>query len=87
MTDGQAELFTLATPDKRRGPRLTASEAATLYRSGKSVCEIARDPKITRQGVENHIRNAGLGGNVWCPIHRTHEALRLEDGQVWGGGI
>ena len=86
MTAEQAGLFDAepSKPMRQRGPRLTADAAAVLYRSGASVCEIARDFKLTRQGVENRIRDGGLGGNAWCPIHRTHEALRLEDGQVWG---
>ena len=75
----QAPLFNLAAsaPVRRKAsrPKLTASEAARLYRSGMSVCEIARDYRLTRSGVETRIRDGGLAGLQWCSIHRIHEEL------------
>jgi hypothetical protein len=64
--------------------KLTPAEAADLYAKGQSACEIARDYGLTRQGAEARIRAGGLGGNVWCPIHRTHEHLRLENAEALG---
>ena len=56
---------------------LTPEEAASLYRSGLSACQIAQMHKLTRNGVESRIRAGGLGGLQWCPIHCTHEELQL----------
>ena len=56
--------------------KLTPAEAAALYRSGWSACEIANAYGITRAGAEARIRAAGLGGLQWCPVHRVHEELR-----------
>jgi hypothetical protein len=76
---------------KASRPKLTPAEAANLYRQGMSACEIAAAHGITRQGAEARIRAGGLGGVCWCPIHRTHEELRLDDpraplnaGSMWG---
>jgi hypothetical protein len=55
---------------------LTPAEAADLYRSGKSACEIAAVHGITRQGAEARIRAGGLAGLQWCPVHRVLEELR-----------
>jgi len=57
-------------------PSLTPAEAARMYRSGMSACEIAHAYAITRQGAESKIREGGLGGVQWCPICRTHEELQ-----------
>jgi len=84
--DTQLVLFddatgTPATParpgGKTRRPKLTPAEAADLYRSGQSACEIAAAHGITRQGAETRIRAGGLGGVQWCRIHRAHEELRM----------
>lgn len=76
---GQLPLFGLAAlAPARRTPgrqKLTAAGAARLYRSGMSACEIARDYKLTRSGVEARIRAGGLAGVRWCPVHRTCEEL------------
>jgi hypothetical protein len=61
---GQMTLFDLGTPAPARGkaarPKLTVAGAASLYRSGMSACEIARDYKLTRSGAEARIRAGGL---------------------------
>ncbi len=54
---------------------LTPAEAADLYRSGMSACQIAAARGITRQGAEARIRAGGLGGLQWCPVHRVLEEL------------
>jgi hypothetical protein len=56
-------------------PRLTPAEAARMYRSGMSACEIAHACAITRQGAETKIREGGLGGVQWCPLCRAYEEL------------
>lgn len=55
---------------------LSPAEAAGLYHSGLSACQIAERHKLTRQGAEARIRAGGLGGLQWCPIHQVHEELR-----------
>jgi hypothetical protein len=84
----QAPLFNLAAvaPVRRKGrPKLTTAEAAGLYRSGMSACEIARDYKLTRSGVETRIRAEGLAGLQWCSIHRIHEELHPDFRAVMPG--
>lgn len=54
---------------------LSPDDAAALYESGKSVCEIAAAHKLTKTGVEDKLRKRGKHGLVWCPIHRMYEAL------------
>lgn len=65
-------------PPPPAGP-LTPSEAARLYRDEHwSVCQIAAawaHRRITRAGVENRLRTAGIGGNMYCPLHRRMERL------------
>jgi len=56
--------------------RLTPEHAGEMYRAGKSACVIAAEFKIRPSRAADRIRAAGLGGNVWCPIHRTHETIR-----------
>lgn len=82
MTTVQATLFDQVpsetparTVRKPARPKLTAAEAADLYRKGMSACEIATSHGITRQGAEARIRDGGLAGVQWCRIHRTHEEL------------
>jgi hypothetical protein len=66
---------------------LSPAEAAVMYRSGMSACEIAAaSARITRQGAEARIRAAGLGGLAWCSIHRTYEELTL-DGPVYAPSL
>jgi len=59
-----------------------------MYRSGMSACVIAaaQKPRLTRSGAESRIRAAGLGGLVWCSIHRTYEELTL-DGPVYAPSL
>ena len=45
---------------------LTPAEAAALYRTGMSACEIAHACRITRQGARPRIRGGGLAGVRWC---------------------
>lgn len=54
---------------------LPPAEAAALYKSGLSACQIAEKHKITRAGAENAIRKGGLGGLQWCPVHRRLETV------------
>lgn len=66
---------------------LSPTEAAELYRGGMSACDIAAaHPRLTRSGVESRIRAAGLGGLVWCTIHRIHEELTM-DGPVYAPSL
>jgi hypothetical protein len=51
------------------------ADAAELYRSGLSVCQIAEQTGLTRSGVEDKIRKGGLRGLCWCPVHRQLEVL------------
>jgi hypothetical protein len=63
--------------------KLTPDEAADLYRSGKSSCEIAQFHKLTRNGVEARIRAGGIsGGVVWCPVRRIHEELHWTNAEA-----
>lgn len=77
---GQMTLFDLAAPVRRKAgrPKLTVAESVSLYRSGMSACEIARDYKLTRSGVETRIRAGGLAGLAWCPVHRIHEEIHSD---------
>jgi len=67
---------------------LSPTEAAAMYRSGMSACEIAaaQKPRLTRSGVESRIRAAGLGGLVWCSVHRIHEELTM-NGPVYAPSL
>lgn len=61
-------------------PRLTPAEAARLYsKKHMSVCEIAQQYKLTRQGVASRIRAAGLGGVMWCTPCGQYEELALAE--------
>jgi hypothetical protein len=56
---------------------LTPAMAGQLYEAGLSPCQILRLwPRMTRAGVEDKIRAAGLAGLVWCPLCRRLEDLR-----------
>jgi hypothetical protein len=56
--------------------KLTPDEAARMYRSGMSSCQIAAATKLTRNGVEARIRAGGISGGLqWCPVHQVHEEL------------
>jgi hypothetical protein len=50
-------------------------DAADLYRSGLSACQIATLHKLTRPGAEEKIRKGGLHGLQWCPDHRKYEEV------------
>lgn len=54
---------------------LTPQDAAALYQSGLSACQVAEQSKLTRAGAENAIRKGGLGGLQWCPVHRRLETV------------
>jgi hypothetical protein len=54
---------------------LLAQDAADLYRSGLSACQIATLHKLTRPGAEEKIRKGGLHGLQWCPDHRKYEEV------------
>ncbi|MCW2929996.1 MAG: hypothetical protein JWM19_958 [Actinomycetia bacterium] len=54
---------------------LSHAEAADLYKSGQSACQIAAANKLTKLGVEGILRKSGLGGLQWCPIHHYLEVL------------
>lgn len=76
MSDGA--LFDLpepAGPPARRGP-LTRDEAARLYASGLTACQIRElYPRMTVPGVEARIRLGGRGGLLWCPLCRRLEEI------------
>lgn len=54
---------------------LLPADAAELYRSGLSACQIAEQHGLTKSGVEDKIRRGGLRGLVWCPVHHCLEVL------------
>lgn len=54
---------------------LLPADAAELYRSGLSACQVAEQTGLTRSGAEDKIRKGGLRGLQWCPIHRRLEVL------------
>lgn len=54
---------------------LSPAEAAALYKSGLSACQVAEAHKLTRAGAETAIRKGGLGGLQWCPLHRKLELV------------
>lgn len=54
---------------------LLPADAAELYRSGLSACQIAEQHGLTKSGVEDKIRKGGLRGLVWCPVHHCLEVL------------
>jgi hypothetical protein len=61
-----------------KGEVLPSARAAHLYREGYSVCEIHdMYPRITRRGVVYRLRDEGVGGLTWCPVHRTFERVEL----------
>jgi hypothetical protein len=62
--------------------KLTPADAADLYRSGMSACQIAQAHGITRQGAEARIRAGGLGGVQSCPVHRVHEELHMANAEA-----
>jgi hypothetical protein len=50
--------------------------AGQLYAAGLSPCQVLRLwPRMTRAGVEDKIRAAGLAGLVWCPLCRALEPM------------
>jgi hypothetical protein len=56
---------------------LTPAMAGELYRAGLSPCQILKLwPRMTRAGVEDKIRAAGLAGLAWCPLCRALEPLQ-----------
>jgi hypothetical protein len=57
---------------------MTDAEAADLYRSGMSACEVAATQKprpLTKSGAEEKIRRGGARGLQWCSVHRKYEVL------------
>ena len=57
---------------------LPAAKAGALYRQGWSVCEIHdMYPRVTRRGVVARLRDAGVGGLSYCPVHAALERVEL----------
>lgn len=54
---------------------LSPADAAEMYRSGMSACEIAEQAKLTPAGAAAAIRKGGLSGLGWCKIHRRLEEV------------
>jgi hypothetical protein len=54
---------------------LTPADAAALYRSGLSACQIAADSKLTKAGAQAAIRKGGRNGLGWCPLCRRLEEV------------
>ncbi len=54
---------------------LSPADAADLYRSGLSACQVAEQTGLTRAGAEEKIRKGGLHGLQWCPVHHRLETL------------
>jgi hypothetical protein len=54
---------------------LTPADAAALYRSGLSACQVAEANKLTRAGAQAAIRKGGLNGLGWCPLCRRLEEV------------
>lgn len=54
---------------------LPETEAAALYDSGMSACEIARENGLTKSGAEEKIRRGGRHGLQWCPVCRKLEEV------------
>lgn len=54
---------------------LSPADAASLYRSGLSACQVAEQNKLTRSGAETIIRKGGVYGLQWCKIHCELEEL------------
>jgi hypothetical protein len=62
-------------PARRSGPRLTAANAAVLYRSGMSACEIGARWGVSAKQAAGWIRSEGVHGVSWCPLCRVHEVV------------
>jgi len=58
------------------GPGVRA-RAIRLYLQDRSACEIAAviGRTTTPSSITGHLRDAGLGGVHWCPVHRVHEEI------------
>ena len=54
---------------------LVPADAAALYRSGQSACQIAAASKLTPAGAATAIRKGGLNGLGWCPLCRKLEEV------------
>ena len=54
---------------------LTPADAAALYRSGLSACQVAQAAKLTKAGAQTAIRKGGLNGLGWCPLCRKLEEV------------
>ena len=54
---------------------LSPADAAALYQSGLSACQIAADSKLTKAGAQAAIRKGGRGGLGWCPLCRRLEEV------------
>ena len=54
---------------------LSPSDAAALYVSGLSACQIAANSKLTRAGAQAAIRKGGRNGLGWCPLCRRLEEV------------
>ena len=54
---------------------LSPADAAALYRSGLSACQIAQANNLTPAGAQAAIRRGGLNGLGWCPLCRRLEEV------------
>jgi hypothetical protein len=54
---------------------LSPADAAALYRSGLSACQIAQANKLTKAGAQAAIRKGGRSGLGWCPLCRKLEEV------------
>jgi hypothetical protein len=54
---------------------LSPADAAALYRSGLSACQIAAERKLTPAGAAAAIRRGGRNGLGWCPLCRRMEEV------------
>lgn len=54
---------------------LSPAEAAALYASGLSACQIAAEHGLTKDGAREKIRKGGRQGLQWCPVERKLEEV------------
>jgi hypothetical protein len=54
---------------------LSPADAAVLYISGLSACQIAQANKLTPAGAAAAIRKGGRNGLGWCPLCRRLEEV------------
>lgn len=57
---------------------LAPADAAALYKSGLSACEVAERYKLKPAGAARIIVKGGVQGLQWCRIHGKLEELKHE---------